>query len=139
LAVRKRRARRKAIGTRTPILVEAKVNARWSLDFIHDQLACGRRFRIFNVVDDVTRECLMAMGGRGLCGSHTKRERLSNVPVEQLIQYQTMVNLKIAELIGVEIPLQMKQIADELIETIHHRPDGNANKFCTRSAQGGRP
>ena len=47
LAVRKRRARRKAVGTRTPILVEAKVNARWSLDFIHDQLACGRRFRIF--------------------------------------------------------------------------------------------
>jgi len=64
---------------------------------------------------------------------------LSNVPVEQLIQYQTVVNLKIAELMGVEIPLQMQQIADELIETIHHRPDGNANKFCTWSAQGGRP
>ena len=29
-----------------------------SLDFVHDQLACGRRFRILNVVDDVTRECL---------------------------------------------------------------------------------
>jgi len=42
LAVRKRRSRRKAIGTRAPILVEAKPNARWSLDFIHDQLACGR-------------------------------------------------------------------------------------------------
>lgn len=24
------------------ILIEAKVNARWSLDFINDQLACGR-------------------------------------------------------------------------------------------------
>jgi transposase InsO family protein len=32
LAVRKRRARRKAIGTRVPILVEARSNARWSLD-----------------------------------------------------------------------------------------------------------
>src|SRR5216117_3617757 len=53
LAVRKRRSRRKAVGNRTPILVEAKPNARWSLDFVHDQLACGRRFRIFNVVDDV--------------------------------------------------------------------------------------
>ena len=39
LTVRKRKARRKAIGTRTPILIEAKVNARWSLDFVHDQLA----------------------------------------------------------------------------------------------------
>jgi hypothetical protein len=29
----------------SPILVEAEVNARWSLDFVHDQLAQGRRFR----------------------------------------------------------------------------------------------
>ena len=33
LTVRKRKARRKAIGTRAPILVEARANARWSLDF----------------------------------------------------------------------------------------------------------
>ena len=46
LTVRKRKARRRAVGTRTPILVEAKVNARWSLDFVHDQFALGRRFRI---------------------------------------------------------------------------------------------
>lgn len=46
---------------RVPILVEAKANARWSLDFVHDQFACGRRFRILNVVDDVTRECLAAI------------------------------------------------------------------------------
>jgi transposase InsO family protein len=34
LSVRKRRSRRKAIGTRAPILVEAKPNARWSIDFV---------------------------------------------------------------------------------------------------------
>ena len=45
LTVRKRRARRKAVGSRAPILVEARPNARWSLDFVHDQLSCGRRFR----------------------------------------------------------------------------------------------
>ncbi|CUH40543.1 hypothetical protein JSE7799_03277 [Jannaschia seosinensis] len=33
LTVRKRKARRKAVGTRAPILVEARANARWSLDF----------------------------------------------------------------------------------------------------------
>src|SRR5690606_30071800 len=43
LAVRKRRSRRRAVGTRAPILVEARPNARWSLDFVHDQFACGRR------------------------------------------------------------------------------------------------
>ena len=56
LAVRKRRARRRAVGSRAPILVESKPNARWSMDFDHDQLACGRRLRILNIVDDVTRE-----------------------------------------------------------------------------------
>ena len=38
LAVRKRRARRKAEGVRVPILLEARPNARWSLDFVYDQL-----------------------------------------------------------------------------------------------------
>jgi transposase InsO family protein len=37
LTVRRRKARRRAVGTRTPILVEAKVDARWSLDFAHDR------------------------------------------------------------------------------------------------------
>jgi putative transposase len=61
LSMRKRRARRRAVGTRAPILVEARPNARWSLDFVHDQFANGRRFRILNIVDDVTRECLAAI------------------------------------------------------------------------------
>jgi putative transposase len=39
LTVRKRRARRKAVGVRVPILLEAKPNARWSLDFVYDQFA----------------------------------------------------------------------------------------------------
>jgi hypothetical protein len=42
LTVRKRRARR-AVGSPAPILVESKSNARWSVNFVHDQLVCGRR------------------------------------------------------------------------------------------------
>ena len=74
LTVRKRRARRRAVGTRTPILVEAKVNARWSLDFVHDQFAPGRRFRILNIVDDVTRECLAAIPDTSISGRRVARE-----------------------------------------------------------------
>lgn len=74
LTVRKRKARRRAIGTRTPILVEAKVNACWSLDFVHDQLAQGRRFRILNIVDDVTRECLAAIPDTAISGKRVTRE-----------------------------------------------------------------
>ncbi|CAN7259966.1 IS3 family transposase [Pararhizobium sp. LjRoot235] len=74
LSVRKRKARRRAVGTRAPILVEAKVNARWSLDFVHDQFACGRRFRVLNVVDDVTRECLAAIPDTSISGRRVARE-----------------------------------------------------------------
>src|SRR5208283_426275 len=74
LTVRKRRARRRAVGTRAPIVVEAKPNARWSLDFVHDQFASGRRFRILNIVDDVTRECLAAIPDTSISGKRVARE-----------------------------------------------------------------
>jgi putative transposase len=74
LSVRKRRARRRAVGTRAPILVETRPNARWSLDFVHDQFANGRRFRILNIVDDVTRECLAAIPDTSIPGRRVARE-----------------------------------------------------------------
>jgi transposase InsO family protein len=72
--VRKRRARRRAVGTRAPIVLEAKPNARLSLDFVHDKFACGRRFRVLNIVDDVTRECLAAISGTSISGRRVARE-----------------------------------------------------------------
>src|SRR5690606_23753379 len=41
-------------GRRIPLLPDAV----WSADFMADALACGRRFRTFNVVDDFNREAL---------------------------------------------------------------------------------
>ena len=74
LSVKKRRARRRATGTRAPILVVARANARWSLDFVHDQTANGRRFRILNIVDDVTRECLASIADTSISGTRVARE-----------------------------------------------------------------
>jgi putative transposase len=74
LAVRRRRGRKRALGTRAPLLIETRPNARWSLDFVHDQLASGRRFRILNVVDDVTKECLLAMADTSISGRRVARE-----------------------------------------------------------------
>ncbi len=62
------------MGLRTPILVESKLNARWSVDFVHDQLACGRRFRILDIVDDVTRDCLAAIPDTSISGRRVARE-----------------------------------------------------------------
>ena len=56
LTVRKRGGRKRAVGTRAPLAVPLRPNERWSLDFVSDQLACGRRLRILTVVDDRTRE-----------------------------------------------------------------------------------
>lgn len=59
LAVRRRRSRKRAIGTRAPAPVLTLPNQRWSLDFVHDQIASGRRFRVLNVADDMTRQALL--------------------------------------------------------------------------------
>ena len=69
LAVRKRRARRKAVGTRAPILLAARPNARWSLDFVHDQFACGRRGKPGVVVSDHGTE-LTSNAILGWCADH---------------------------------------------------------------------
>ena len=74
LSVRKRRGRKKATGTRAPLLTVAVPNARWSVDFVHDQFSHGRRFRIFNVIDDVTKECLAAVVDTSISGRRVARE-----------------------------------------------------------------
>ena len=74
LTVRRRKGRKRAVGTRAPAPVLALPNQRWSLDFVHDQLTTGRRFRVLNVVDDVTRECLRAVVDTSISGRRVARE-----------------------------------------------------------------
>lgn len=45
-----------------------------SLDFVHDQMLSGRRFRVFNVVDDVTRECFAALPDTSISCQRIVRE-----------------------------------------------------------------
>ncbi len=44
--------RKKLIRPRIPMVIPTRVNQRWSLDFVQDQLSNGRRFQVLNVVDD---------------------------------------------------------------------------------------
>ena len=44
---------------------------------MHDQFGCGRRFRILNVVDDVTRECLAAIPDTSISGRRVARELIT--------------------------------------------------------------
>jgi putative transposase len=53
LAVRKRKRRAWA---RVPLRAPVRINQAWSMDYTHDQLAGGRRFRTLNIVDELSRE-----------------------------------------------------------------------------------
>lgn len=56
------------------MVVPEAANQRWSQDFVSDALTDGRRFRIFVVVDDHTRECLSLVADTSLSGLRVTRE-----------------------------------------------------------------
>lgn len=74
LQVRKRGGRKRALGTRRPMILPDRPNERWSLDFVSDAFTDGRRFRVFAVVDDFTRECLALVPDTSLSGARIVRE-----------------------------------------------------------------
>ncbi len=74
LAVRRRKGRKRALGTRAPMELPGGPGQRWFLDFVSDALTDGRRFRILCVVDDFTRECLCLVADTSLSGSRVARE-----------------------------------------------------------------
>jgi putative transposase len=74
LQVRRRGGRKRALGTRAPLVVPQGPNQRWSLDFVSDAFTDGRRFRILAMVDDFTRECLTLVADTSLSGARVARE-----------------------------------------------------------------
>ena len=74
LAVRRRRGRKRATGTRAPMALPDGPNQRWSLDFVADALSWGRRFRILCFVDDFTREALALVVDTSIGGYRLARE-----------------------------------------------------------------
>ena len=72
--MRRRKSRRRIAVARTPIPKADRPNSRWSTDFVHDQPANGRRFRVLTIIDDVTKECLAAIPDSSLSGKRVVRE-----------------------------------------------------------------
>lgn len=58
LNFRRKGKQRLAVRNLSPLATPEALNQSWSVDFMHDALVCGRRFRTFNVVDDFNREAL---------------------------------------------------------------------------------
>jgi putative transposase len=74
LQVRRRKGRKRAQGVRVPAPIPQGPNQRWSLDFVSDVLAHGRRFRVLGVIDDFTAECLALVADTSLSGLRVARE-----------------------------------------------------------------
>jgi putative transposase len=74
LMVRRRGGRKRALGLRAPMAAPDRPNACWSLDFVHDQMTDGRRFRVLAVVDNCTRECLALVADTSISGVRVARE-----------------------------------------------------------------
>jgi putative transposase len=84
LMVRRRRGRKRALGTRAPMTLPIRINQRWSLDFVSDTMSDGRRFRILCIVDDFSRECLAAVVDTSLGGVRVVRE-LERLTIERAL------------------------------------------------------
>lgn len=74
LMVKRRKGRKKATGTRQPLPKPDSVNQVWSLDFMSDAFTDGRRFRVLAVMDQCSRECLMADADTSMPGLRVVRE-----------------------------------------------------------------
>ena len=70
----KKRKRRKQRPQRGFERIEPEYrHQRWSLDFMHDATDAGQKFRLLNIVDDYTRECLWIEVDTSLSGERVAR------------------------------------------------------------------
>jgi putative transposase len=74
LGVRRRRGRKRARGSRTPMPEALRSGALWSMDFLSDRFGASRRFRILAVNDDCCRENLCVMADTCISGARVARK-----------------------------------------------------------------
>ena len=73
LAVRKRKKVRRPPAERLPLQLARNVNEVWSMDFVSDSLANGRRLKCLTVADDFSHECVDITVDYGISGEYVTR------------------------------------------------------------------
>jgi putative transposase len=67
-AVRRRKRKARAATPRVPLPAPSRPNQGWSMDFIHDTLATGRKFKVLTIEDQFAREALATETDHSLPG-----------------------------------------------------------------------
>lgn len=65
--------RKKLQRPRLVMTTPTRVNERWSMDFVSDQLSNGRRFRVLTIVDDCSREVVGQLVSVSISGEQVAR------------------------------------------------------------------
>jgi putative transposase len=73
LAVRKRKKVRRPPAERTPLNIASRINEVWSMDFVSDSLASGRRLKCLTVADDFSHEAVEIAVDYGIGGQYGTR------------------------------------------------------------------
>ena len=133
LSVRKRSGRKRALGTRAPMLVPLLPNQRWSLDFVSDQFTDCRRFRVLTVIDDCTRECIALVADTSLSGKRVARE------LHQIIAQRGSPKMIVSDN-GTEFTSNaILNWADEAKVDWHYIAPAARQRFAFKPREGGKP
>lgn len=73
LAVKKRKKAKRPASERVPLQIASAVNEVWSMDFVSDSLANGRRIKCLTVADDFSHECVEIATDYGISGQYVTR------------------------------------------------------------------
>ena len=73
LAVRKRKKAKRTESERVPLQLATHINEVWSMDFVSDSLATGRRIKCLTVADDFSHECVEIGVDYGISGHYVTR------------------------------------------------------------------
>lgn len=91
LTVCKRGGCKRASGMRAPMAIPRGPNQRWSLDFVSDALAAGRRFRILCLIDDFSLECLATVVDTLISGIREARE------LDRIVEMRGLPCMKVSD------------------------------------------
>jgi putative transposase len=73
LKYRIKKKKKKYTGEKVPLIIPDKINERWSMDFVSDSLYNGRKFRVFNLIDDLSREAVIQHADFSISGTRLVR------------------------------------------------------------------